>query len=258
LLQPADANLFSQLSRLEYIHSHNYIHGDIKPQNVLIGVGNLSQTVFLIDFGITKEFWSTATGAHIPFRRGRRLTGTPAFASINSHLGLELGRRDDIESLAYMLVYFLRGFLPWLTDDHEKLSNSSLLERKANASIECLCYEVPSEIATMVVYSRSLAFSEEPDYHYIRSLLHKLRATLPVSAAPLLDFSQPDDTIVHSSPCSNDPPVTESVTPHRLEAISRPDDAIIRPPPCSNDRSMANPAASCCTKTPLRRSARHA
>jgi len=86
-----------------------------------------------------------------------------------------------------MLTYFSRGFLPCLTDDREKLSNSSILERKVNSSIACLCYDVPSEIATITIYI--LAFSEELDYDCIRSLLDKLRTTLSVSAAPLLDFS---------------------------------------------------------------------
>jgi serine/threonine protein kinase len=187
--------IFSQLSHLEYIHSHNYIHGDIKPQNILMGLGNLNQTAFLIDFGIAKEYRNSATGAHIPFRLGRRLTGTPAFASINSHLGLDLGRRDDLESLAYTLIYFFRGSLPWLTGDHEKLSSDSILERKATTSVHCLCRGVPSEIATMIVYSRGLAFSEEPDYDYIRSLLHTIRATLPASAACSQDLSQ-----LHAAP----------------------------------------------------------
>ncbi|KAG1799958.1 kinase-like domain-containing protein, partial [Suillus subaureus] len=94
------------LSSLEHIHSHNYIHGDIKLQNTL-------QTVFIVDFGITKEYWNTATQAHMPFRHGGHLTGTPAFVSINNHLGVVPGCHDDLESLIYMLIYFLHGSLPW-------------------------------------------------------------------------------------------------------------------------------------------------
>ncbi|KAG0693632.1 CSNK1A1 protein [Suillus ampliporus] len=87
------------LSRLKYIHSHNYIHGDIKPQNVVVGLGDLKHTAFIIDFGTVKEFWNVSTGVHIPFCQGQHLTSTPAFTSINDHLGVELGRRDDLESL---------------------------------------------------------------------------------------------------------------------------------------------------------------
>ncbi|KAG2737108.1 kinase-like protein, partial [Suillus brevipes Sb2] len=102
------------LSCLEYIHSHNIVHGDIKPQNTLVGRGNLSETIFIVDFGIAREYWNSATQAHMPFRKNRHLIGTPAFASISNHLGVVPGRRDDLESLTYVLIYFLRGSLPWL------------------------------------------------------------------------------------------------------------------------------------------------
>ena len=248
--------IFSQLSRLEYIHSHNYIHGDIKPQNILMGLGKLSQTAFLIDFGITKKYWNSATGTHIPFRQGRRLTGTPAFTSINSHLGLNLGRRDDLESLAYTLIYLLRGSLPWLTSDHEKLSSTSILERKATTSVECLCRGVPSEIATMVIYSRGLAFSEEPDYDYIRSLFHTIRATLPASAACSLDLSQPDDAIVHPPLSFSNPMMTESVTPCQPQPISQFNDRIIPLHLYFNDHLETEAVPPSRTMAPLRRSTR--
>jgi len=183
-----------------------------------MGLGNSKQIAFIIDFGTAKEYWNTATGTHVPFRQGELLVGTPAFASINSHLGVELGRRDDLESLIYMLIYFLRGSLPWLKGDHEKLSSFSILRRKASASVDCLCRGIPAEIATMLIYTRALAFSEAPDYHYIRSLLHDICATVPRSAADSLDFSHPDDPIMHSHP--NDP----SVTPCQSKAISQQDD----------------------------------
>ncbi|KAG1844293.1 casein kinase I isoform delta [Suillus tomentosus] len=195
-------NLGDQLlSRLEYIHSHHYIHGDIKPQNVVVGLGDLRDTAFIINFGIAKEFWNTSTSVHIPFRQGQCLAGTPAFASINNHLGVESGRRDDLESLTYMLIYFLQGSFPWLTSDEEKLSSSLILERKVNTTIENLCRGIPVEFATILIYTRSLAFSEDPNYNHLRSLLRMLTACL-------LDFNQPD---VHSPPLSNEPWVIEAV-----------------------------------------------
>ncbi|KAG1781370.1 kinase-like domain-containing protein [Suillus placidus] len=169
-------NLGDQLlSHLEYIHSHNFVHGDIKSQNILIGLNDLRHTAFIIDFGVTKEYCSTSTRTHVPFHQGQNLTGTPVFTSINSHLGVETGRHDDIESLIYTLIYLLRGSLPWLTDDHERLSSSAMLERK---------------FASLLIYTCSLAFSQDPDYDYLRSLLHDLHATLPVPASYLLDFSK--------------------------------------------------------------------
>jgi hypothetical protein len=94
-------------------------------------------------------------------------TSTPAFASINNHLGVDPGRRDDLESLTYMLIYLLRGSLPWLTSDHEKLSSTSILERKVNTTIEVLCNGIPVEFASVLIYMRSLAFLEDPDYGHL-------------------------------------------------------------------------------------------
>ncbi|KAG1865429.1 kinase-like domain-containing protein [Suillus subluteus] len=162
-------NLGIQLiSRLEYIHSHNYVHCDIKPQNVMVGLGHLKHTAFIIDFGIAKEYWDTATRVHIPFRQNQRLTGTPAFTSINNHSGVDPGCRDDLESLTYMLIYLLCGSLPWLTSDHKKLSSSSVLERKVNTTIEVLCDGIPVEFASVLIYTRSLAFLEDPDYEHLQ------------------------------------------------------------------------------------------
>ncbi|KAG1889863.1 kinase-like domain-containing protein [Suillus subluteus] len=162
------------LSRLEYIHSHNYVHGNIKLQNILMGLRSLKNTAFIIDFGITKTYWNTKTGDHVPFRYGRSLSGTPVFTSINTHLGVEPGRCDDLESLTYMLIYFLHGSLAWLTSDDEMLSGSTILERKAHATIADICQDIPVEFATILIYTRSLAFAEDPDYDHLRSLLHVL------------------------------------------------------------------------------------
>ncbi|KAG1859287.1 kinase-like domain-containing protein [Suillus subluteus] len=182
-------NLGDQLlSSLEYIHSHNYVHGDIKPHNVLIGRGDLGQTAFIVNFGAAREYWNTEAHTHMPFCHGRRLTGTPVFALVNNHLGVVLGHRDDLESLTYMLIYFLCGSLSWLTSDQEKFSSSSILARNVDTTIEVLCHGTPSEIATMLIYSLSLAFSEDPDYDYLQSLLDDIRATLLPSATCSLDL----------------------------------------------------------------------
>ncbi|KAG1898399.1 kinase-like domain-containing protein [Suillus fuscotomentosus] len=151
----------------------------------------------IINFGIMKEYWSSTTQAHMPFYQGRCLTGTPVFGSINNYLGVMPGRCDDLESLIYMLIYFIRGSLPWLTSDHEKLSSSSILAHKVDTNIEALCLRIPPEITTMLIYSRNLAFSEDPDCNYLRSLLHDVYATLPAPAMHSLDFSQSNDLVTH-------------------------------------------------------------
>ncbi|KAG1829282.1 casein kinase I delta [Suillus variegatus] len=147
-------NLADQLlSRLQYIHSHNYVHCDIKLQNVMVGLHYLRHTAYIIDFGVVKKYCNISTRLHVLFHHNQRFTSTPAFASINSHLGVELGCHDNLESLTYI--------------DHEKLSNSSILERKANTTIEVLCHGIPVEFVTMLIYTRSLTFSEDPDYDHL-------------------------------------------------------------------------------------------
>jgi serine/threonine protein kinase len=208
---------FFQLSCLKYIHSNNFVHGDIRPQNILVSLNDLKHTTFIIDFGISKEYCNTLTRAHIPFCQGHCLTGTPAFASINSHLGVEPGCHDNFESLTYMLIYFLRGSLSWLTSDHEKLSNSSMLECKVNTIVEVLCHRIPIEFASLLIYTHSLAFSEDPDYDYLHSLLHGISDTSPTPATCLLDFGQPNP-IIHTPAFSNEQVVAEAVQPHPMKA----------------------------------------
>ncbi|KAG1817649.1 kinase-like domain-containing protein, partial [Suillus subaureus] len=162
------------LSCLEYVQSHNYVHGDIKLQNILVGLGNLRHTTYIINFGITKTYWNTKTSDHVPFRHGQSLSGTPALASINNHLGVEPGHHDNLESLTYMLIYFLCGSLLWLASDDKKLSSSTILEHKACATIAEICHDIPVEFANILIYTHSLTFAEDPDYNHRHSLLHDL------------------------------------------------------------------------------------
>jgi serine/threonine protein kinase len=140
----------------------------------LIGVGVQANVVHLIDFGLSKEFRDAKTHRHIPLiphNKHYGLIGTAVFTSINSHMGLELGRKDDLESLAYVLVYLFHGGLPW-----QGLSSLKILETKKRISASDLCHGLPVEFCEFFEYCRSLPFDHKPDYeHFINlfdSLLH--------------------------------------------------------------------------------------
>lgn len=136
-----------------------------------MGVGNRASLIYIIDFGLSKQFRSPDTHLHIPYRRGLGLTGTPLFASNNSHAGCELGRRDDLESLAYILAYLARGSLPW-----EGLADPALVaQRKLDCSAEELCSGLPNEFAAFLSYARSLPFEDKPEYAYLSGLFDRLR-----------------------------------------------------------------------------------
>ena len=137
-----------------------------------MGIGKHANVAHIIDFGLSKEFRDPRTRLHIPRGNALGLTGTATFASIHSHLGLELGRWDDLESLAYILIYFLRGSLPWRGLDLEGCD--LVVESKQQTSTRDLCYGLPLELQTFLDYSRSLSFNDKPNYDYLRSLFNNL------------------------------------------------------------------------------------
>lgn len=101
------------LKRINFVHSNHYIHRDIKPENFMFGRNENEDTLYLIDFGLSKKYYSTTKKEHIKFCTGKNLTGTARYCGRNAHKGYEQSRRDDLESIGYVLLYFLRGNLPW-------------------------------------------------------------------------------------------------------------------------------------------------
>ncbi|KAI6010067.1 kinase-like domain-containing protein, partial [Pisolithus marmoratus] len=161
------------ISRLEYIHSHHYIHRDIKPQNILLRQSDsrCAATVFLIDFSVALQYRDPATRIYIPYQEGCPFVGTPAFSSISHHCSYQSGHHDNIKSLAYILVYLLRGSLPWFSNVNTSLSPDVICNLKCNTAVETLCDGLPFEFATFIKYSCSLAYGSRPDYDYLKKLL---------------------------------------------------------------------------------------
>ena len=162
------------IDRLEFIHNKNIIHRDIKPDNFVIGLdNNKSHIIYVLDFGLSKKFRSSRTHQHIKFSVNRKLTGTARYASINALKGCEQSRRDDLEAIGYVLMYFLRGSLPWQGLHVHKGEDryKKILAKKRSTSAEELCKGFPNEFAQYINYTRNLEFEADPDYKYLRDLL---------------------------------------------------------------------------------------
>jgi len=164
------------ISRIEFIHGKNFIHRDMKPDNFLMGLGKKGNLVYVIDFGLAKKFRDQRTHQHIPYRENKNLTGTARYTSINTHLGIEQSRRDDMEALGYILIYFLQGTLPWqgLRAKNKAQKYEKISEKKLSTPVEELTKGAPAEFATYQNYVRSLRFEEKPDYAYLRQLIRNL------------------------------------------------------------------------------------
>ena len=163
------------IKRVEYIHSRRIIHRDIKPDNFVIGRGKSKHRIFIIDFGLAKKFMSSK-GEHIKYKDGKGLTGTARYASLNTHIGIEQARRDDLESLGYVFIYFLKGSLPWqgLKAKNIKDKYNKIKETKINTKVEELCQGFPDEFFQYCKICRKLKFKQKPDYSAMRAIFKNL------------------------------------------------------------------------------------
>ena len=162
------------LSRVQTIHEKNLIYRDIKPDNFLIGRPGTkaSNVIHVVDFGMAKQYREPKTKQHIPYRERKSLSGTARYMSINTHLGREQSRRDDLEALGHVFMYFLRGGLPWqgLKAATNKQKYEKIGEKKQTTVIKDLCEGFPEEFCKYLTYVRNLGFEDTPDYDYLREL----------------------------------------------------------------------------------------
>ena len=160
------------IERIEYIHSQGYIHRDIKPGNFVIGKGEKNKIIYIIDFGLSKRYIDKNTNKHIPYKEGKGLTGTARYVSLFTHYGIEQSRRDDIEGIAYNLIYLAKGKLPWqgVKTKNKKEKHKKIMESKIAYSPEQLCKDLPEEFVNLLKYARELDFEERPDYKSMKSM----------------------------------------------------------------------------------------
>ena len=172
------------LNRIEYIHKRHFLHRNIKPEHFLIGNEENTNIIYLIDYGLSKRFKDNKTNQHIPYKERRQKKEDDKyegkFASINAHLGLEQSRRDDLMSIGYLLIYLLKGALPWEginesdKDKDKKKINELLVQKKIQMPNDILCSGLPNEFLHYLNYCKNLKFEERPDYEFLKGLFGKL------------------------------------------------------------------------------------
>ena len=163
------------ISRLEFIHNKNIIHRDLKPDNFVMGTEKNAHKAYLIDFGLAKKYMNSKN-EHIKMKEGKGLTGTARYASLYTHLGIEQSRRDDLESMMFVLIYLLKGSLPWQNLKAREHSDKykMIKECKYNTSPEMICSGLPKEFYLALRYCRDLTFSQKPNYSYLKDLFSDL------------------------------------------------------------------------------------
>lgn len=228
------------LSCLEVLHSRGIQHRDLKPDNFMCGVAERRHHLYLIDFGLAGWYWDNSSRQHMPHKMEESFRGTLRYASVNALRCMSQGRQDDLESAAYMWIYFIRGSLPWsdINEGSRVATFNKIREVKEKTSDSELCDGLPEAFKICVMYIRKLKFMSRPDYQAMKRRVHELRSEIGVGDCPVQDcdfewegqqalirlqplvspstpIKQPDDDCCICVKCSLD----ESCRNHRTDPI---------------------------------------
>lgn len=164
------------IGRLQFLHNKGIIHRDLKPENILLGGFGNEKILNIIDFGLAKHLFKPKTYEHIPYQDNKEILGTIRYVSINTHKGIEQSRRDDLESLGYILIYFIKGELPWqgIRTKCQKEKIEKIYQRKVETVPNELCKYLPNEIRLYFDHILNLHFTSVPNYFLIHSYIKNL------------------------------------------------------------------------------------
>ena len=187
---------YQMLNVLQFIHDKHIIHRDIKPDNYVMGLNDMNAVLYLLDFGLAKKYRSSKTLEQYPYIKKKKLTGTARYASIHALEEMEQSRRDDLESTGYVLMYFLRGNLPWQGLKLKAKDNryQKILDKKKATTSDELCKNFPIEFKQFIDYTRNLGYTENPDYDKLRNNFHNVvTKTLKEKFDFIYDWTTPND-----------------------------------------------------------------
>ncbi|KAJ7035703.1 putative casein kinase-1 hhp1 [Mycena alexandri] len=194
------------LSALSHVHKLGIVHRDIKPENLLISLSDPSK-MLLIDFGISRLIHKGVPSQYNPLKESRNIVGTLHWASINAHDGIDLAPRDDLESLAYVALFLLRGDLPWRSGPNSESTQQSMARIRASKA-ECtgaaLATNFPLEFGELLDHSRQLEFDQIPDYNDLELRFTRLADRLRCQPHDPLDWTPPDVPTPTSAPKSGE------------------------------------------------------
>ncbi len=219
---------YQMVNVLQYIHDRHIIHRDIKPDNFVMGANENNAHLYLLDFGLAKKYRSSRTLVQYPLIKKKKLTGTARYASIHALEELEQSRRDDLESVGYVLMYFLRGGLPWqgLKIRSKEDRYKKILAKKKETSSEELCKGFPEEFKKFVEYTRNLEYTEQPDYDMLRNKFVNLVKKMGENFDYIYDWTTESDLkkrkdeVIDLAPSTNYPVSEKKSTQKEMESTN--------------------------------------